>query len=161
MRKIKRIKNLLHTAMIFISVYSVSILFMPLASDLSSKTHRISTIILGLIFWVSVGIAYSSMFMANKKRKELGYEKHSKSRLGIFSFFSNVLATVVDFLLFVSVVLFVVLLFVPNNRLMYVALFMLVWSINFHCILNGKTYAVSKIDLNRGEGNDEKNKLVC
>ena len=103
MRKIKRIKKLLHTAMIFVSVYSVSILFMPLASDLSSKTHRISTIILGLIFWVSVVVAYSSMFMANKKRKELGYEKHSKNRLGIFSFFSNVLATVVDFLLFVKI----------------------------------------------------------
>lgn len=149
MEKVKKIKKLIYISLVFICIYSATILFMPLASDMSNKTNKMSVIILGMIFWLSFIIAYISLFLANRVRKSITIRKQDKSRIGLFSFFSNRSGIVADVLLLLSVVIFIISLFSPmaNHWIIYIFLFFIVLSLNLHCIFNGKIYEISKSKL--------------
>lgn len=149
MQKIKRIKQLLYISIICVFIYSGTIPLMPLASDMSNKTNKMSVIILGMIFWLSFINAYISLFLANRVRKSITTGKQVKGRIGLFRFFSNRLGIVADILLLLSVVIFIISLFTPmaNHWIIYIFLFFIVLSLNLHCIFNGKIYDISKSQL--------------
>ncbi|MGN1130881.1 MAG: hypothetical protein ACI4Q8_05960 [Ruminococcus sp.] len=149
MEKVKRIKKLLYISLAFICIYSGTILFMPLASDLSNKTNKISVIVLGITFWLSLILAYTLLFLANRVRKTINFKKRGAGRVGLFNLFSNKPAIISDILLFLSIVVFVISLFLPmeNHWIIYIILFFIVLSLNLHCVFNGKIYEFSKLKL--------------
>ncbi len=144
-------------------VMAATVLFMPLAVE-SRNTGQTFIIAVGLIFWISALLGYCAVTVAGiLRRKILKTAKSSalslKGRVGLFSFFSNVSATVADLTMIASAVLFVIVNIteLKTSYFAYIVLFLLIFSIHMHCLLNGKIFKLIKSSKNIRHDRREKN----
>lgn len=126
-------------SIIFISLGSLSFVFMPLSSSTSNFEFKLPVILNGLVFWVSFICGYVALFLANSQCKKCnGASK--KGRIGLFSFFSNRYAKVFDILMVVTFIAMILMVIFGKSLyyLIFIILALLILSINMHGILNGR-----------------------
>ena len=128
---------LLSVVLLFIG--SASIVFMPLSSNISNAEFKLPVIINGLVFWISFIFGYLSLALANSQCKKINCEK-VKRKAGLFCFFSNRYAKVFDVLMVVSFIALVLMMIFGKTLyyVIFIILALLVFSINMHCIFNGR-----------------------
>lgn len=126
-------------SIVFLFIGSLSFLFMPLSSGASSSEYRLPAILNGSVFWISFICGYVALFLAYKQRKKIKGDE-PKRRIGALRFFSNTYAKVFDILMIVSLIIMIVLIILgkTNFYFVFVVLALLIFSVNMHCILNGK-----------------------
>lgn len=152
MRENRQIRKWLYISVLSSFIYSGTILLMPLASDNSNSNNKVSIMIVGFVFWTFFILTYLSLFFAKKKAKNNKVKPESQN-IGLLKFFSNRLATIVDCVLIMSVIAFIISLFLPYSLswLVYIILSILVLTLNLHSIFNGKIYRISFRKQKRGD----------
>ena len=157
MRSINRIKRLFWSATTFLFLMAFSILIMPMATKVGEEDRSI-LLLSGTVFWLSCVTGYTFLFMANRERKyfirrNLGGDVSMGCRPGIITFFDNVPATIADVAMIASFLLFVGVNFteLKYEYISYVLLFILAFSLNMHCLFNGRIYKATKYKRTRRE----------
>jgi len=125
---------------------AVSFLIMPFGNNVLEKQSPVS-IIAGLMFWIFLifgivaQIITAKLFKENLKSYQIKMLKNNKKRVGIISFFENIPAMVADILCVLSLIVLIVLLALGSTSyICYVLIFVFVFALCMHCVLNGKIY---------------------
>ncbi len=128
---------------VFLLIWSIAILLMPIASMQREVTH-IPMFISGGGFWIGLIGTIAMAVMINNARKRsdrLRNKRPEVKRVGLISFFQNREATIADISMFVSIVCFIVTrICMDNIYWLFVFLATFVFSFGMHCMLNGKSY---------------------
>lgn len=151
MKKTKQTEKLFLCSAASFSLMSLSILFMPLASELSEITNRISILVVGCVFWIGIVLGFVLLLMVNKERKEC-FVKSNKQNMqhnrGIRKSFlcPNFPATIFGFVMMMSLLGFIILLFtnLKYGYVPFILLFLIVFSLCMYCLFNGKNYRYIK-----------------
>lgn len=150
MRSIQKIRRLFWFAVVFIFLMSASILLMPIAVQMGEQDRKMTALI-GIIFWISAIVGYVLIAMANAERKWFIIRKGDgdvkmNCHPGIVTFFTNVPATVFDVTMVLSFLMFIIINFTDwrYEYITYVLLFLMVLSLNMHCLFNGRIYKAIK-----------------
>lgn len=154
MKAIKEVKRFFLTSIVFLSVMSLSILFMPMAVN---SMNNIWVVLVGLTFYIGAIGGYVSIVIAGVLRKKhlsilKEKRKTNKDKLGLVSFFSNLPALIFDILMLISIIAFCVvcLLGYLDIHIPFIVLSIMVLSINMHCLFNGRIYRSIQIKV-KGE----------
>lgn len=113
------------------------------------------------MFWLFLIVGYVVFAIISKHRKN--YEKlnrvrgtrpvRTKSRNGMFCFFSNKYAMIADIVMVVSLIITLVFMFIPtlnqNVAVFFVAI--LIYAVHMHAILNGVNFRYIKSLNDKGE----------
>jgi hypothetical protein len=128
-------------SIIFFSLGSVSILFMPLSLRYANSSGKVTLIINGLVFWLSFIMGYIMAWLAGKEHKAR-YGNPKARRAGMFRVFSNPYAKAADILTVISFVGFAGMLIfgVSSSYVCIILLFLFVLSIHMHALLNGLVF---------------------
>ena len=143
-RQLKIQKVLLSLSVLFMFLFSITFLFMkPANTRLINTGDQTFLNIVGASFWATLALSVITIFLMSircrKYKKSIGATK--KSRPGMFRFFSNMPAKIVDILMMVSLVLLVCFIaFFSENYLIYIFLSTTIFSFFMHCVLNGENY---------------------
>lgn len=131
-------------------VMSVDFMLMPIGSNDITHDYRWLDIITGLLFWIGliVGTVLFAIYISkckklyneNRGNKNVYQEKH----IGLITFFSNKAAMIADVALFISIILFGVLMIFTDRTsyICYISISILAFSFIMHCILNSKSFYV-------------------
>ena len=132
-------KMLLIESSIFMFLFSISFLIMPLASGLSLNGDNFLLTMTALWFWLSAILAGITFLLANKKG--MTATSSIQSRPGIFCFFKNPWAKLADSGFGVSLSGFIlVTIAASNSYLPYILVSLSVFTFLMHCVLNGKNF---------------------
>lgn len=151
MKEIQKVKYLFRLSVIALFLMSSTILLMPLPINMG-ENYRIMTVLLGSFFWGTAIIGYVSIFLAARERKRLIKNKiitEDKNDFpGIRNFFSNQLAKVADVTMILSIIVFVIINFTDliYEYIAYIIMFLLIFSLNMHCLLNGRIYKIANLN---------------
>lgn len=155
MKNVRKIKRLFWLAVGFLFLMSGTILFMPMVSK-TGENNRQVLLLMGTVFWGSAIAGYTMLLLANSERKwflknKVGIDNKMNCLPGIITFFTNVPATIADVVAILSFVLMVIINFTDRryNYISYVLLFLLVLSLNMHCLFNGRIYKTTKFKRTR------------
>lgn len=155
MKNVRKIKRLFWLAVSFLFLMSGTILFMPMVSK-TGENNRQVLLLIGTVFWISAIVGYTMLMLANSERKwflknKVGIDNKMNCLPGIITFFTNVPATIADVVAILSFVLMVIINFTDRryDYISYVLLFLLVLSLNMHCLFNGRIYKTTKFKRTR------------
>lgn len=161
MKSVKKIKRLFSLSVLFLFTMSGTILFMPIVSK-ADGTNKPGLWLVGALFWCSAIAGYTMLLLANAERKwflknKVGIDNKMDCKPGIITFFTDVPATVFDITVIVSFIAFVIINFTnaQYEYISYVFLFLLVLSLNMHCLFNGRIYKTTKFKKMRRVDNNE------
>jgi steroid 5-alpha reductase family enzyme len=133
---------------------SATILIMPFAIE--NETVLKAT---GIAFWLFLVLGFLFNFLSDQAQKAYRKEQPEKAektedRVGLFSFFSNIPASVCDAVLLVGILAAACMgLFRPELATTYAAyilLFFIIFSFCMHCFLNGKKYRLVRKSIQVG-----------
>lgn len=123
-------------------IYSATFLWMPFVGN-----NRILLIITGLAFWIFMICGYVCIGMSSRFRKayylKTQPEKlHKNQKTGAFKFLSNIPAVIFDGMLITASLFAIITAFtkLKETYLPYPLLFLILLSLNAHCMFNGITY---------------------
>lgn len=135
------------------AVMSSTFLWMPFVNE-----KRAGQVITGLIFWVFLICGYVLIGIAGRKRKSYIFRKSKietdmKQRMGILEFFSNMPAIVSDAILGTALVVALItgVTKLKETYLPYIVIFLILLSLNSHCLFNGRIYKLINTKQIRGE----------
>ncbi len=156
MRSLQRLSQLFWLANAAFFLMSVSALLMPLTEVVGGIGGRIITVLIGLMFWLSLLAGGALVYLAERLRKTIA-SRHptGNARWGVITFFDNPLASICDTVLIAGAGAFVVIN-LSNLKYQYVSyifLFLLMLSLSMHCMFNGRIYKTIKQGL-EGEKNN-------
>lgn len=126
---------------------SLSLIFMPIVSELKSST-KIPMLANGALFWLSLIFTVCAAIRINSSRQKCAdfNEKYKKlKKLGLVHFFQNKQAIVIDVIMFFSLtasVLSQIYVWKLIIQFLFVSIF--VFSFGMHCMLNGINYIYIK-----------------
>lgn len=144
MKSIRIIKSLFWCSVVFLTLWSMTFSVMQQVLSMNNVYY---TILLSSVFYITAIIGYFFVMLANAKRRWcLKRQQHGDTKMGcragIITFFSNIPAIIFDILMGASILLFVVIMqtewkfgYVP-----YVLLSLVTFSLNMHCLFNGRIY---------------------
>lgn len=150
MTAVSRIKHLFWLSVMFLSAMSATILVIPAAVH-EQGNAGVRPKIIAILFWLFAVSGYSTMFLANKRRKKFLYRRFGRDiqenfRPGIFCFFSNPLAKIIDIAAISLLLVFGGIVCTPlkNTYFAVVLLSLLIWAANMHCLFNSRTFRITK-----------------
>ena len=153
---IKKIKILFYFSVLALTVMSSTILIMPIVDGKF-------LVMLGAAFWIFLVIGYALFVMANFERRWFIRNKMDGNigmdcLPGVATFFNNIPASVADTAMIVSLIIFVICMLtnLKYEYFSYIILFILLLSLNMHCLFNGRVYKATKIKRIEGDEIDEK-----
>lgn len=151
MKTIKKINLLFYFSVLSLVFMSSTILIMPIVDN----TVRI---LLGAAFWIFTVIGYALLVVANFERRWfINNKMDGNVRMdclpGIATFFDNIPATIADTVMIISFIGFVICMItkLKYEYISYIVLFLLLLSINMHCLFNGRVYKATKIKRIEGD----------
>lgn len=131
----------------FLFLLSLSIVLMPIASEMKSDT-MILLYCAGVCFWVGIVGTFYMSWRINQCRKRSVRINDCKAKwkqIGLLHFFKNKYATLADSIMFFSLVgLVCIKLFTKTSFFAYLFLAVFIISFGMHCMLNGKCYEYIK-----------------
>lgn len=145
-------KGLFFVSVISILCVSLSIVFMPYASEQKFNNFMMPVYIVGGTFWGFIFIGYGSLLLLNHLRKRRLRSSVPniiiKRPPGIFCVWTNLPAKIFDTLTVISLVgsIVVMIKFPTATRLIFVLLAVFFFSVNMHGLFNGKNYSYIKED---------------
>lgn len=137
----KKAKKLFLISYISFFVMSLTILFMPLASSVSNSTNKISLIIVGSVFWLSLVVGICITILLSRTRKEYWKKNHiTRQKKRIVR--SNIISTIALIVGVISLLIFLALIISHNyySYFLIVLLFLMVFSLCTFCLFNGKNF---------------------
>lgn len=143
-------KKLFFISVISILFVSLSIVFMPFASEQKFYNFMLPVYIVGGTFWGFILIGYGSLLILNhlrkKKLKALDVKTDEKNRPGIFCVWTNLPAKIFDTLTVISLVGIIIALikFPTETQMIFVLIAIFFFSVNMHGLFNGKNYIFLK-----------------
>ena len=160
---IHRIKVNFWTATAFFLINALTILAMPKIVEISQETGKqLFLILLGSIFWISLLLGYVFVYLANGDRKyfimrRLDGDLSMGCHMGLITFFSNIPAVIVDSAMIASFIALFIIYYAGaiNTYITYVMLTILVFTLNMHCMFNGRIYRTTKYKRIRRENDYE------
>lgn len=161
---VSTIKGLFWASVAFLLLNAATFLFMPMAAELSENSSiQWGLMIVGSVFWISIGLGYALLIMANLYRRDLVRNRLDGDftmgcRMGIITFFSTIPGAIADGLFVVALIAFLIVFLNGNinGYITYVLLALLTFSLNMHGIFNGRIYKSTKYKriVRRGEDNE-------
>lgn len=155
MSELKKAKILFWISFVCEAVVSATFLWMPFVGE-----NRIRQIIIGAIFWLFLICGYICIGTANHFRKKYNLKTQQgalniKRRIGLLNFFSNIPAAIFDAVLIAVLLIATIAAFTKLKEiyLPYLLLFLILLSINAHCMFNGRVYIFTKFKLIKGDEN--------
>lgn len=142
MKEAKRVFVLFWISVGFLLLMSATILLMPIGAEAAGNF----SVAIGLVFWISASAGYILLFLVNVKRINMMQKSENTvpkgDKPGVLVFFSNTPALTADIMLFSSFLIFIILRFteLKNMYISYIFLFLLIFSLNMHCVFNGRIY---------------------
>lgn len=150
MRRVKKIKRLFWLAVAFIAVASGTFLLMPLVTD-ATQNRRMLAMAIGIAFWLSSIAGYALLIAANIERRWfISHRADGNLKMnclpGVISFFQNILGTVFDVIMFMSLVMLLIIAFTKwrYDYISYILLSLFYLSLNLHSMFNGRIYKSTK-----------------
>ena len=144
MKKTNRVFQQFIIALCSLFISSACILFVPLVYNKSK-----ATIICSVVFWVSLILGYTLIFLIHRKRT-----KNGRGKISIITFFRNPPAKVADAVLIISVVV-VIAMGILKKQVgygQYIIYFIIVFSFHMHSLFNSDTYRFIQGEVRRGKG---------
>lgn len=137
----KQWKRNLFFYVVFLLIWSFSVLLMPIAS-VQKELTVFPMFISGGCFWIGlIGTILMGVKINRFSKKIYKNKSYEIKKLGLICFFSNKKATITDIVMFVSVVCFIVIkICIDNIYLLFTSVSLFVFSFGMHCMLNGKNY---------------------
>lgn len=161
---VSTIKGLFWASVAFLLLNAATFLFMPMAAELSENgSIQWGLMIVGIVFWISIGLGYALLIMANLYRRDfvrnrLDGDFTMGCRMGIITFFSTRPGAIADGLFVAALIAFLIVFLNGNinGYITYVLLALLTFSLNMHGIFNGRIYKATKYKriVRRGEDNE-------
>lgn len=150
MRRVKKNKRLFWLAIAFIAVASGTFLLMPLVTE-ATQNRRMLTMAIGIAFWLSSIAGYALLIAANIERRwfinhKVDGDVKMNCLPGVISFFQNILGTVFDVIMFMSLVMLLIIAFTKwrYDYISYILLSLFYLSLNLHSMFNGRIYKSTK-----------------
>ncbi|WP_345812587.1 hypothetical protein [Acetivibrio clariflavus] len=143
-------KKLFFISVISILFVSLSIVFMPFASEQKFYNFMFPVYIVGGTFWGFILIGYGSLLILNhlrkKKLKALDTKTDLKRRPGLFCVWTNLPAKIFDTLTVISLVGIIIALikFPTETQIIFILIAVFFFSVNMHGLFNGKNYRFIK-----------------
>lgn len=142
MSSVRTTKKLFWASFSSLLITSSTFLWMPFIQG-----HRFWLVVTGIVFWATLIVGYILLYLANRKRKYdnskfAQRDEHKIKAMGALNFFSNYPAIIADFLL-LSCIVIALIISVTNLKETYIPyfiLFLFLFSLNSHCLFNGKIY---------------------
>ncbi len=151
MKIIKKIRLLFYFSVLSLMLMSSTILIMPVVGD---KVR----ILLGAAFWIFTVIGYALLIVANFERRwfinnKMDGNVQMDCLPGFATFFDNIPATIADTVMIISFIIFVICMItkLKYEYISYIVLFLLLLSVNMHCLFNGRVYKATKIKRIKGD----------
>ena len=135
--------NLMKTIVVLLFVSSFSLILSFFGDYSGNAFNVIMAYAVGVLFWLGLIVGYILFFSLNKRRKkDKKFVYKFKSRPGIFVFFSNKYAFVIDIAMIAMLIFTVIFSFIPlmNYSLSVVSASILLFLIHMHCLLNGVNF---------------------
>lgn len=155
MSEIQKVKILFWISFACEAVASATFLWMPFVGE-----TRMGQIITGIIFWIFLICGYVCIGLANHFRKMYNLKTHrrclhTKRRIGLFEFFSNIPAAISDAALIAALLIAVITAFtkLKETYLPYPLLSLILLSTNAHCMFNGRVYIFTNFKPIKGDEN--------
>lgn len=147
MDKARNIIIKLTAAIASLFVSSFCILFVPVVYK-----HHTATLLCSMGFWMFLIIGYILIFLIKRKSKKCGF-KADKKKIGLFTFFRNPTAKVIDILLIAMLMLFIasILLKQLEGFIQYITLFAVIFLIHMHSLFNSDVYQYIQLEVRRGK----------
>lgn len=137
------------------AVASATFLWMPFVRE-----TRTGQMITGIIFWIFLICGYVCIGLANHFRKMYNLKthrrcQHTKQRICLFEFFSNIPAAISDAALVAALLIAVITAFteLKETCLPYPLLSLILLSMNAHCMFNGRVYIFTNFKPIKGDEN--------
>ncbi len=151
---IKRRKKMKFAFIGSLSLMSLSIAFMPIASEYRGDS-MLPTILTGTAFWVGlIGTVLIAIWINRRRKKSTRFNElyPNAKQLGVVRFFQNKPATVVDIAMFAALLgLIITKLTVDRIIIPFVFLALFVFLFGMHCMLNGVCYKYLNYRTGRGK----------
>lgn len=125
---------------ICVVVASIMISLIQFASVDGTKTQKIFSLVIAIVFWLSFACSQLFFWLIDFNRKKVGFGNGYK--IGLISFFQNKEAKIADLSMIIFAFLVIILLFfrVDSGFIVTVSVALLFLSFIMHCYLNGKNY---------------------
>ena len=141
--KDKTLTILFWSSVVLLTIMSLTFMFMPMVVRMALSTF-VPIKILGIIFWITCILGYACVIAMIVRKRKLGKDSkfEEQKKMGVFTIFSNPIAKVMDVMFVISLFAFIVMNFTSNNNVnfTFILLSILVFSLNMHCLFNGRIY---------------------
>lgn len=149
MKSLKKYVLLVRLSFVGSFLSSVSLFLIPFADINGQGIQKAFAYVAAAVFWSGFILEIIFVFASScdrkkieKKRVDAGGEPSKKTGVGAITFFSNRLAAAADSIFIVTAIAVAVLsvLKVKNNIIVMFVTAIMFFSLNMHCILNGRNY---------------------
>ena len=146
MNKGKKTKWLFLASLVSLCIMSSTILFMPLASDISNSTNKISLSVVGSAFWICLVTGIILSFVLSRLRKsyykKLNTTNNVKKNLIKDICGRNLISRIAFIIGVASLIVFTILLVscIYYSYFLIVLLFLQVFSLCVYTLFNGKNF---------------------
>jgi hypothetical protein len=149
------IKKLFYFMIVFMFLFSSVFLFMPMAAKESIAGNQNVFFALGIMFWFGFLSSYIILFIINSNRRKNTTTKKGIKHIGFFKINSNIIALIFDVIFLISFIsVIIMLLFSYNGYILYIAVFLFVFSLHMHSIFNGQNFEYIFLNKNGGSINE-------
>lgn len=146
MNKGKKTKWLFLASLVSLCIMSSTILFMPLAADISNSTNKISLYVVGSVFWICLVTGIILSFVLSRLRKayykKLNATNNIKKNLIKDICGRNLISRIAFIIGVASLIVFTILLVscIYYSYFLIVLLFLQVFSLCVYTLFNGKNF---------------------
>lgn len=144
----KKLKRYFHGSIVMLTIFPMTFLIMPISNMLDGIPQRILFALVGSMFWLSFISGYVLLFLVKHKSKKVdgfGDKKEldqNKKWYRRFHLFTNVPTVAADTAFIAALIVLLILSHRGNTAgyVIYVDIFILVFSLNIHLLFGGNLY---------------------
>lgn len=144
----KRLERYFHCSIVMLTIFPMTFLIMPFSIMFDGVLQRILFGLVGSMFWISLISGYMFLFLVKRMGRKLdGYGDKKESYQNEkwfqrFHFFTNLPTAAADTAFIAALIVLLVLNRIGNTTgyVIYVDVFILIFSLNVHLLFGGNLY---------------------
>ena len=127
-------------SLVLLTVMASTFLIMPYTSEVVTMTYKTPVIVVSSVFWFSLLGGYSVFLITSKIRKKK--KPMEDEKIGFIRFFGDAFLSFIDTAFLMSVIWLIVNVISKNteNYVIYINIFILIFSFNMHCLFSSNLY---------------------
>lgn len=146
MQSVKRLRLYFRCAAVMLTVFSMTVLVMPLSNMLDGEKQRIMLLLVGGIFWFSFFTGYLFLFLAKginrkwEKNMDNSGKKKKHIKMNLYSF--DMPTAIADTCFLTGWIVLLLLKFTRQTTgyVVYIDLFIILMSFHVHLLFSGSLY---------------------